>query len=164
MIVGRDLPQHFPLPAIEPDRRNQAEPQQHPITSLLTAVSKPPMSPVGYNSQLEYADPAITTRKHEDDQRLDLFGTTEAPSAFSPTEGRAQSVNDLDVSVMMTKFYSQVAISPSNPIALLISARSPPCSPVFVDSMVKPPLLMYSYPLSVADSYEIGTNPSKSSP
>jgi hypothetical protein len=104
MIVGRDLPQHFPLPAIEPDRRNQAEPQQHPITSLLTAVSKPPMSPVGYNSQLEYADPAITTRKHEDDQRLDLFGTTEAPSAFSPTEGRAQSVNDLDVSVMMTKF------------------------------------------------------------
>ena len=100
-IIGRDLPQGFPRP---PDRRSQAELRQHPMTSPLPPVAEVthvptlPMSPVGYNSQHECAEPAITTRKHEDGWGLDLFGAT-APSAFLPIEERAQAVNDLDVSI-----------------------------------------------------------------
>ena len=93
-IIGRDLPQDFPRPALEPDRRSQAELRQHPMTSPLPTQ----ISSVDYKSQNEYAEPAITTRRLEDGWGLDLFVPTEASFAFSPTEKRAQSVN-LDVPI-----------------------------------------------------------------
>lgn len=72
---SRDLPPHSPPPAIEPDRRNQDEPQQRPLMPPLSAV------------------PTVLSQKHEDGCKS-TYAPDPAP-AFSSTEERAQSVNDM---------------------------------------------------------------------
>jgi hypothetical protein len=89
IIIGRDPPQLFPPPAIEPNRQSQAEPRQRPMTSPLPAVAKVthvPSPPVAYDPQPEYAGPAITMRKYEEARGLGYFGATDAPSAFPSIE------------------------------------------------------------------------------
>jgi hypothetical protein len=78
-IVGRDLA------PMEYDRRSQAEPRQRPMTPPLPALAKvthvppPAMSPVAYDPQFEYAEPAVTTRKHDEDARgLEFVGAADA--------------------------------------------------------------------------------------
>ena len=98
MIIGRDLPQQFPLPVIEPDRRSRAEPLQHPMTPPLPVVANvtrlpsPAMLPVSYGPRPEYAEPTISTYEHEDARKFD------ASSAISPTEACTywHSMNDFD--------------------------------------------------------------------
>ena len=71
-IIGRDLPHHSSPPVIEPDRQFQAEPWQCPmapslpVAAKVTHVSSPAISSVACDSLPEYAEPAITTREHED--------------------------------------------------------------------------------------------------
>jgi hypothetical protein len=76
-MVGSNLPQHSPPPAIEPDRLSQDEPLQPPLTLSLSAVATFPSRMHEYSRVLEYSD------------------APDAPSAFSSTEERAQSVDDM---------------------------------------------------------------------
>jgi hypothetical protein len=52
------------------------------------------MSHVAYYLRPEYAEPAITTRKHDDSLGLEVFGDTDTPASRS-TEERVQSVKPL---------------------------------------------------------------------
>jgi hypothetical protein len=54
------------------------------------------MSLVAHDLQPKHAEPAITTRKHEDSCGLGFIGAANSPSAFS---GHTESVNDLDISI-----------------------------------------------------------------
>lgn len=71
-IIGRDLPHHIPVPAIEPDRRRRTETQQRQLAPPLstqtkvTHVSSPAMSPVTYDPQPNYAEQATTMNRVED--------------------------------------------------------------------------------------------------
>jgi hypothetical protein len=84
-IIGRDFP------ATRPDRRSQAKLRQRLMTPPLHFPS-PAMSPVVYDPQPEYAEPAITTHQREDAQGFEYLGATYATSTLSPTEEGSQSV------------------------------------------------------------------------
>jgi hypothetical protein len=64
-IIGRDVPQHASLPAIQPGQQTQAEPQQRPLTPPAVAnvrhVPSPSMLPVVYDHQPGYDGTAITS-------------------------------------------------------------------------------------------------------
>jgi hypothetical protein len=104
-IIGRDLEQPvYPL-TIEPGQWGRAEPRQRPMAPLHTVtkdthVPSSTKLPVGHNPQPELAEPTITSQKCEDSHGLlELFGTTDASSAFSSTEGCVQSVSDFVISI-----------------------------------------------------------------
>lgn len=88
-IIGRDLPIEYEQSKPQPGQR----PMTPPVPAMVTQVPSPPILPVVYNHQPEYAHPAITTRKHA--RVLEFFGATDAP-LFSSAKEFAQSVNDLD--------------------------------------------------------------------
>jgi hypothetical protein len=52
-----------------------------------------------YDLGLEHAEPAVTTHKREDASVLELPVASDAPSAFSFTEVRAQSMIDVGISI-----------------------------------------------------------------
>lgn len=104
-IIGRDIQQRFPPPAVGPrtGQWSRAEPRLRPMTPLLPAVADvthaplPAIIPLSYDPQPEYAEPAITKCKHEDVRGFVFHGGTDASSASSSTEeSHWQSVNDLD--------------------------------------------------------------------
>ena len=136
-ILGRDRPRLSP--GIEPDERSQP----------------------AYEAQPEHAEPPVATRKHEDGRRLDLFGATNAPSAFS-SEACIQTVDDLAISIegIQTRLGgSTAADSTASAITPLIPALTLPAG-YCVDNMVEPSLPIYPYPFPAAEysSYEIGIN------
>ena len=106
-IIGRDLPQHFPLPTVDSYRRSPAElgHWQRPVTLLLpeaakvTHVSRPAMLFLAYNPLLKHAEPAVTSRNCEDDKVLELSDATDTPTAFLSTGECSQSVYDVGVSI-----------------------------------------------------------------
>ena len=104
-IIGRDLPHHFSLPAVELGqlgRRSQAaqaEPRQHPIAPPLSAPTKfthaslPAISPTICNPQPKYAEQAIRANEFENAGGLkyQFLGAGNPPSAFSSTGECVQS-------------------------------------------------------------------------
>ena len=95
-IIGRNLPQHASPPPIEPDRQGQTE--SPPAVANVTHTSRPAILPAAYfDPGLERAGPAVTTHKREG-AILELPDASDAPSAFSFTEVRAQSVTDVGIS------------------------------------------------------------------
>ena len=93
-IIGRNLLKH---PAMEPDLQGQTE--SPPAVANITHVSRPAMLSVAYyDPGLERAEPAVTTHKREDASVLELPDASGAPSAFSFTEVRVQSVTDVGIS------------------------------------------------------------------
>ena len=96
-IIGRNLPQHASPPPIEPDRQGQTE--SPPAVANVTHTSRPAILSAAYfDPGLERAGPAVTTHKRED-AILELPDASDAPSAFSFTEVRAQSVTDVGISI-----------------------------------------------------------------
>lgn len=71
-------------------RRSQAELGRRPLTQV-TQVPFRAMSPVVYDAQPKYAEPAIMTLKHEFASGLELFCASNGPPAVSPTDEYAQS-------------------------------------------------------------------------
>ncbi|KAH9983859.1 hypothetical protein BJV77DRAFT_1072575 [Russula vinacea] len=119
-------------------------------------VPSPPILPVVYNHQPEYAHPAITTRKHA--RVLEFFGATDAP-LFSSAKEFAQSVNDLDQDHALRLPTAQGGYTAADG-TLLISPLAPPVgsSPVAVDPMFEPSPSMYSPLFPFAGYCAIGTN------
>ena len=100
-IIGRDLPQHFPLHVIESDQRSHSEPWQRPTLPLpaaanVTRISQISMLSVAYDPHPEHAEPMATFRKCENAQALEY--ATDIP-AFSFAEECVRSANDRDVSI-----------------------------------------------------------------
>lgn len=94
-IIGRDLPHYIPLPAIQPDRRSGAEPQQRPLAPPLsmptkfTHASSSAISPVTSDPQPKYAEQVMSTNKVEDVRGLEyqFLGTIDPAPMFSSGEG-----------------------------------------------------------------------------
>ena len=93
-IIGRNLPEHASPPPIEPDLQGQTE--SPPAEANVTHVSRPAMLSVAY---YDLAEPAVTTHKREDASVLELPDASGAPSTFSFTEVRAQSVTNVGISI-----------------------------------------------------------------
>lgn len=99
-IIGRDLPQDFPPLVVDPDRRSRGELLHWqrqvtlplPVAEDVAHVSQPSMLYVSHDPHLEHAEPAVSSRKCEDDRVLELSDDTDSPSAVSSTEECAQSL------------------------------------------------------------------------